>query len=168
MSADLKRLKNRLVAARADVEGRPSAHELEVALEEIQALWDELGAQADRLAHERERHAALFERAPFACLVTDVHGIVREANLAALALLEVPADYLAGKPLAIFIAEDEREAFRVRLAHAVRTPERLVESWLTRLKSARGKPRDVKVDLRPLPGDDKFALPLLWFFRDLE
>jgi PAS domain S-box-containing protein len=172
MLADLKRLKNRLAVARAavaraDVEGRPSEYELEVALEEIQALWDELGAQADRLAHERARHAALFERAPFACLVTDVHGNVREANLAALALLEVPADYLAGKPLAIFIAEDEREAFRVRLAHAVRTPERLTGNWPIRLKSARGKPREVRVDLRPLPPEAKFALPLLWFFQDV-
>jgi hypothetical protein len=24
------------------------------------------------------------------------------------------------------------------------------------------------VDLRPLPSDEKFALPLLWFFRDFE
>jgi len=168
MAADLKRLKDRLATARADVEGRPSAHELEVALEEIQALWDELGAQADRLAHERERHAALFEHAPFACLVTDVHGNVRDANVAAVALFEVPATYLLGKPLAIFIAEDEREAFRVRLSHAVRTPERLLASWLTRIKSADGKPRDVKVDLRPLPSDEKFALPLLWYFRDFE
>lgn len=168
MAADLKRLKDRLVAARADVEGRPSAQELEVALEEIQALWDELGAQADRLAHERERYAMLFERAPFACLVTDVHGNVREANLAAIALLEVPVTYLIGKPLAIFIAEAERDAFRVHLANVVRTPERLLASWLTRIKSADGKPRDVKVDLRPLPADEKFALPLLWFLRDFE
>jgi PAS domain S-box-containing protein len=168
MAADFKRLKDRLVAARADVEGRPSAQELEVALEEIQALWDELGAQADHLAHERERHAALFEHAPFACLVTDVHGNVRDANSAAVALLEVPATYLLGKPLAIFVADAEREAFRVRLATVVRAPERLLASWLTQLKSADGKPRDVKVDLRALPSDEKFALPLLWFFRDFE
>jgi PAS domain S-box-containing protein len=166
MAADLKRLKERLSVARADVEGRPSARELEVALEEIQALWDELGAQADRLARERERHAALFEHAPFACLVTDVHGNVRDANRSAIALLEVPATYLLGKPLAIFIAEDERESFRVRLANVVRSPERLLASWLTRIKSANGKPRNVKLDLRPLPSDEKFGLPLLWFFRD--
>ena len=167
MPADLKRLKDRLATARADVEGRPSAHELEIALEEIQALWDELGAQADRLARERERHAMLFERAPFPCLVTDLHGNVHEANLAALALFEVPATYLLGKPLAIFVADDERETFRVRLATTVRTPERLLAAWFTRIKSANGKPRDVRIDLRPLPSDEKFALPLLWYFRDL-
>ena len=168
MPADLNRLKDRLIAARADVEGRPSALELEVALEEIQALWDELGAQADRLARERQRHAALFDHAPFACLITDVHGNVREANLAAIALLEVPASYLLGKPLAIFIAEAEREDFRARLSHAVRMPDRPLASWLTRIKSADGRPRGVQLDLRPLPSDEKVALPLLWFFRDFE
>src|SRR5687768_1843519 len=116
---NLKRLKERLA-------GAPSAQELEVALEEIQALWDELHRQADYLAVERDRNAVLFERAPFACLITDVLGIVSEANLAARALLDVPSAYLLGKPLAIFIADGERESFRMRLAMAAREPGRPV------------------------------------------
>ena len=164
---ELTRLKNRLAAARADVEGLPSARELEIAAEEIEALWDELGRHADQLAKERERHAILFDRAPFACLVTDVHGNVRDANLAALALLEVPSAYLMGKPLAIFIAEDEREAFRVRLAIAVRSMQ-LTDDWATFLKSASGRPRAVKINLRSMPPDRDNAVPLLWFMRDFE
>jgi PAS domain S-box-containing protein len=166
MATDLKRLRGRLAAARADVEGRASEHELDVALEEIQALWDELGEYSDRLMHERERYAALFERAPFACLVTDVHGNVCEANVAALALLEVPSEYLRGKPLAIFIADEQRESFRMHLAMAARTPARPVEAWTTLLTSSRGEPREVKVDLRPLPANEENFLPLLWFLRD--
>jgi len=164
---DLQRLKGRLAAAHADVEGRPSAHELEIAVEEIEALWDELGRQADRLAVERERNAAFFERAPLAFLITDTHGNVREANLAALALIQVPFAYLEGKPLAIFIAEEEREAFRMHLAMAVRDPHP-IEGWLSRIKSADGQPREVKVDLRPMPPDADNFLPLLWFLRDIE
>src|SRR5262245_49055960 len=101
--SDIDRIKGRLAIARADVEGRASAQELEIALEEIQALWDELHHQADHLAAERERHAVLFERAPFACLVSDLHGAILNANLAMAALLEAPTAYLLGKPLAIFI-----------------------------------------------------------------
>jgi len=166
MVTDLKRLRGRLTAARADLGGRASEHELDVALEEVQALWDELGAYSDRLIRERERYAALFESAPFACLITDVHGNVREANPVALALLEAPAGYLHGKPLAIFIAGEQRESFRMRLAMAARTPSRPVETWTTLLTSSRGAPREVKVDLRPLPANEENSLPLLWFLRD--
>jgi PAS domain S-box-containing protein len=162
----LARLKGRLAAAHADVEGKPSARELEIATEEIEALWDELGRNADGLAKERERHAAVFDRAPFACLVTDVHGNVRDVNLAALALLEVPSTYLQGKPLAIFIADEERESFRMQLALAARCVKPR-EAWLTRVKSPTGKQHEVKVDLRPMPLEEN-SLPLLWFLRDTE
>jgi PAS domain S-box-containing protein len=164
----LKGLKARLAVVRADVEGKQSARELEIAAEEIEALWEELGRHAERLVRERALNAALFEQAPLACLITDVHGNVRDANAAAVALIEAPAQYLLGKPLSIFIAEEERESFRIRLANVLRTPERLIASWLTRIKSSDGLPRDVKVDLRLMPQDGKNALPLLWFFRDLE
>jgi PAS domain S-box-containing protein len=163
--ADLKRIQGRLATARADVEGKASAQELEIALEEIQALWDELGNQADHLARQRERHTLFFERAPFACLITDVHGTLRDANLAALALLEVPAAYLHGKPLAIFIADEERDAFRMHLAMAARSPGP-IEGWQSRVKSADGTPREVTIDLRPMPRDAENFLPLFWFLRD--
>src|SRR4051794_23667685 len=146
----LQRLKGRLAAAHADVEGKASARELEIATEEIEALWDELGRHADQLARARERNAALFERAPFACLITDAYGNVRDANLAAYALLEVPSAYLHGKPLAIFIAAAERESFRMELALAARSVQPRL-AWLTRLQSPSGKDHEVKVDLRPLP-----------------
>ena len=164
---DVERLKRRLAAARADVEGKPSAHELEIAAEEIKALWDELGRHADHLAVERQRNAALFERAPFACVITDLHGNVREANAAALAILQVPLRYVTGKPLAIFIDDDEREAFRMRLAQAARALQTPIEGWRSRVKSPNG-PRLVKIDLRALPPESADSVPLLWFLQDLE
>jgi PAS domain-containing protein len=156
---NLHRLKDRLA-------GAPSAQELEVALEEIQALWDELHRQADYLALERDRNAVLFERAPFACLITDVLGIVSEANLAARALLDVPSAYLIGKPLAIFIAEAERESFRMRLATTAREPGRPVEHWRSLLKSPSGRPSEVQIDLRAtqVPGGHL----LFWFLREVK
>jgi PAS domain-containing protein len=164
---DVERLKRRLAAARADVEGKPSAHELEIAAEEIEALWEELGRHADHLAVERQRNAAIFERAPFACVITELHGNVREANLAALALVQVPLTYLTGKPLVLFIDDEERETFRMRLAVAARAPQTPIEGWRSRIKSPRG-PRLVKIDLRPLPSEDGNSAQLLWFLRDIE
>lgn len=167
IQADVERLKARLAAAHADLEGRPSAGELEIAAEEIEALWDELGRHADRLAMERERSAALFERAPLGCLMTDLYGNVREVNLAAIALLQVPVAYLMGKPLAIFIDDDERETFRMRLALAARAVPAAIESWRSRIKSPSGA-RLVKIDLRTLPPGIGNSAPLLWFFHDIE
>jgi PAS domain S-box-containing protein len=164
---DIERLKRRLTAARADVEGKPSAQELEIAAEEIEALWEELGRHADHLAVERQRNAAIFERAPFACVITDLHGNVREANVAALALLQVPLAYLTGKPLVIFVDDDERDAFRMRLAQVPRAPQAPIEGWRSRVKSPSG-PRLVKIDLRPLPRESADSMPLLWFLHDIE
>jgi hypothetical protein len=56
----------------------------------------------------------------------------------------------------------------MHLANAVRNLRTPVEAWGTRIKSAGGKPREVKVDLRPLPADEENSLPLLWFLRDID
>jgi PAS domain-containing protein len=162
---DLERLKTRLTIAHADVEGRPSAHELEIALEEVQALWDELAVQADHLVRERERYAVLFDRAPFACLITDLLGTLREANFAAVALLEAPITYLMGKPLAIFITDNERESFRMHLATSSRHPQP-AETWPSCVKSSNGRVRAVQINLRTMPFVDDGPQQLLWYLRD--
>jgi PAS domain S-box-containing protein len=162
---DLRRLKSRLTIAQADVEGRPSAHELEIALEEVQALWDELAVQADHLVRERERYAVLFERAPYACLITDLLGTIREANFAAAALLEAPVAYLLGKPLAIFITDNERESFRMHLATSSRHPQP-AETWPSCVKSSNGRVRAVRLDLRAMPFVVDGPQQMLWFLHD--
>lgn len=155
----IERLRSRLA-------GTPSAQELGIALEEIQVLSDELGQRADRLAHERERNAVLFDRSPLACVITDFFGNVRESNLAALALLDVPVSYLTGKPLAIFIADDDRESFRMKLAMAARPPGQPVETWDSRIKSPSGRPREMQVDLRASQAAGNQAALLFWFLSE--
>ena len=64
---------------------------------------------------ERQRYRDLFEFAPDGYLVTDALGVIREANHAAVSLLNVPQHFLVGKPLVIFIVESERQVFRTNL-----------------------------------------------------
>lgn len=50
--------------------------------------------------------------APAAYLVTDPAGLIREANLRAVALLGIDHRFVSGKPLVSFVAADDRMRFR--------------------------------------------------------
>ena len=102
-----------------DGSGEPVFAELDVALEELHTAEEELRAQNEelltaneRVAAERQRYLELFQDAPVAYLVSDLHGIIQEANRAACELLHRPDKFLRGKPIAIFAPEAERAAFR--------------------------------------------------------
>lgn len=100
------------------------AHEeLRVAQEELHAQADELVALRTALDAERRRYAELFELAPDAYVVTDAHGCVLEANRCAGVLFRLDPVFLAGKPLASFVAAEDRARFRdlITLISAART-----------------------------------------------
>src|SRR4051812_7302864 len=116
MSAEkLARLRGRLESVRSKSVETDTSQELETALGELEVLWEELEHQADVLALERQRYSFLYEHAPYACIVTDMNGMVREANRSAYGLLETPALHVVRKPLSLFVAEADRPLFRSRL-----------------------------------------------------
>ena len=86
--------------------------DLDVAYEELEQQNDELETTREALERERHRYRHLFDEAPFGYLVTDLHGVVEEANRAAGALLGVRPDRLTGKPFAIYLEMQDRQAFR--------------------------------------------------------
>jgi len=63
-----------------------SKREMQMALEELDVMWEELQGQAALLVRENERYAEFFQYAPDAYVITDAGGSVREANQAALEL----------------------------------------------------------------------------------
>jgi len=67
------------------------------------------------LETERQRYLELFNFAPDGYLVTDVDGVIQEANLAAGMLLGVAVEHLTGRLLESFVHEPERQAFRAQL-----------------------------------------------------
>ena len=90
--------------------------ELRVAEEELRRKNEQLAAAFDAIEAEGRRYRDLFDYAPDAYLVTDPLGIIREANHAAAVLLGVEQRFLVGKPLAVFVPEEGRPAFRAELA----------------------------------------------------
>ncbi len=95
--------------------------ELTVAEEEMRVQNDALSAAGMSLEAERQRYRDLFEFAPDPYLVTDLSGVVQEANRAAHALLGLGPRSLVGKPLLVHVAPEDRLAFHTGLTQARRT-----------------------------------------------
>lgn len=89
--------------------------ELYVAEEEIKAQNEQLAIARNQIEAERQRYQDLFEFAPDGYLVTDPAGLIQEINHVGASLLNVSKSYLIGKPLASFIAQSDRPAFRCQL-----------------------------------------------------
>jgi PAS domain-containing protein len=87
-------------ALRAALNGAPpdqTARALQLGIQEIELLWDELQQQAEEFRRQREHYAAFFDSAQDACLITDMLGIIREANRSAAVLLGISPEGLRGR-----------------------------------------------------------------------
>ena len=130
------------VAAAADAE-RTASGQFEQAINELRQLRTELREQREALERartevhvERWRYRQLFDCAPIGYVVTDANGTIQDANAAAAALFRARPSFLAGKPLTVFVAREERRAFRRRLMSV----------------QAREQPREWVVTLEPRGG----------------
>ena len=90
--------------------------ELRVAVEELRLTNESLRDSRAEVEAERKRYRDLFDLAPDAYLVTDLLGVIREANHAATAQFNIETRLLVGKPLFVFLPQESRPAFRVEIA----------------------------------------------------
>lgn len=118
-----------------------ASEELQVAVEELHQQNHELATTRAAVEAERQRYYDLFELAPDAYLATDANGIIQEANRVAAKLLKVSQRFLVGKPLAIFVTEEDRLAFRSQL-NKLQQAESEVQEWALRLAPRNGEPFD--------------------------
>ncbi|HEV2736283.1 MAG TPA: PAS domain-containing protein, partial [Longimicrobiaceae bacterium] len=175
IEATSSRLDDLAVRARSVTDvGRPLVQEslihLASTLEELRVSEEELRSQADTLAASRSdieaelrRYRDLFQQAPDAYLATDSEGVIREANHAAAALLGARTEYLAGKPLAVFVHEEDRRGFRRQLAW-VRETQRLA-GWQLRLVSRSGATLQLEASVSATPEGNGDA-ELRWVLRE--
>src|ERR671918_1017126 len=139
---------------------------LEVAHEELRQQNEEILATREELELQRHRYRDLFEHAPYGYLVTDVHGVIEEANQAAAALLGLEAWLLGGKPFLLFIDEEDRAALRgliARLKTGEPAPDREV-----RLRTREDRRlRTVALTAVRDVDDSAKAQRLRWMLRDI-
>lgn len=139
--------------------------ELRVSEEELRSQRDDLDASREALRVEVERWQELFRLAPDPCLVTDLDGTICEANHSAAQLLGVREEVLPGKPLAVFVAEDDRREL-LRQLPWIAEAQRLT-AWELRLRPRSGG--TVPVELSVAAMRDRSGAPtgFQWIARDV-
>jgi len=148
--------------------------ELETAEEELRACHDELESSIQQMVdrsgrHDRERQLLrqVFRHVPFGLFILDASGAIRQANPPAAAMTGMPLEFLAGKPLPVFVSMASRAAFRSHLAAVLRGGRRAV---LACELTVRGHPANVRLTLSRLTGPDSerpLALATAWTDADV-
>jgi len=110
--------------------------ELRLADEELRAQSEALAATSNALDRERRKFRELFEFAPDAYFVTDFHGTIREANVAAGRLLGLDPKSLVGKLLPSFFEESARRQYPEQLD--VLCDRDRLDEWEMRLNPRHG------------------------------
>ncbi|CAA9577447.1 Circadian input kinase A [uncultured Synechococcales cyanobacterium] len=179
----LKMLYKRVIALQHQASARPSKQELwlpvvleelNTAFEELQVAEEELQAQNEQLAAahaqvevERQRYQELFEFAPDGYLITDLEGIILEANHAAAQLLNISQQLIAGKPLATFIAESSRRTLRSQLTQLKLGQLERLQEWELPLQPRQGMAFDVAITVTTAYNREGRLGTLRWLLRDI-
>jgi PAS domain S-box-containing protein len=106
--------------------------QLTTTLEELHAMNDDLTQSQQAAFETQQRYQELFEGVPEAYLVTDLQGVIQEANRRAAHLLNLDRPQLVGLPLAVFMAQDMRPSFWSQLAWLRQGAE--VRDWVIRVQ----------------------------------
>jgi hypothetical protein len=112
-------------------------------LETLEPYWAELNARVARLARRRQQYADLFDFAPLAAVITDVRGIIQEANCAMGALVGRRPAFLAGKPLVALVERGSQRGFFTNLLGGA-------PAWTSALRTAAGQV-EVRLSVRRMP-----------------
>lgn len=112
--------------------------EMQTSLEASTVIEEELLEHSEQVVAERHRYYDLFQFAPDAYLLTDANGLILEANAAARNLLNISQNALIRKPLVVFVAKENRLAFRSYLSQVSQIEP--VQNWEITLVPRDGEP----------------------------
>lgn len=136
---------------------------LEIAEKELRQQNDELIAVRQAVELERQSYKNLLEFGLQAYLVTDLQGIIRQANRAASKLLNIPHQYLAGKVLAMYVSKEQRRTFLSGL-NRLHNAEQELE---VRLQPRNCEALDVLAQVNPIRNQEGKAIAFNWLLRPI-
>ncbi len=135
-------------------------------LEALQVAQEDLLIMRTQLELERLRYRELFQFATDGYLVTDMRGVILEANLEACAKLNITPDYVKGKIFANYISPEDRVEFRGllnRMEH-----ERGRVDWEGHLTPRNDGLRDAQFTVAAMRDPDTDEPQVLrWLLRDI-
>lgn len=140
--------------------------ELDIAIEEIEVQNSEMLSLHEILAVERHRYRELFERAPICLITTDLGGIILEANLAAVHMLQVGQDALVGRPMAFFLATGEPAPLAPHLKTLRNGGE--VHEWVAHLSPRGGAPEPIWIDLSAQVNESGTLVAVRWAVKKID
>jgi PAS domain S-box-containing protein len=144
-----------------------SLEELKVAEEELRAQNNMLVEQRSHVDERVRHYHQLFQHAPAPAFITDIHGAIQEANLAAIVLFRREAKHLEHKPVQALLPPDAREEFRRQLSRL--QAETGVVDWRITFQRSGDLPVAVSAAVSFVPGIGRSASGVLyWMLRVLE
>ncbi|TAF04864.1 MAG: PAS domain-containing protein [Nostocales cyanobacterium] len=138
---------------------------VQLAAEEMYQQNEELIQSRNLLETQRQHYQELFEFAPVAYLITDQQGIIKEANRAASLLLNIAQNFLIGKPIIIFIPQEQKEAFYSELIHISQSQQ--IQEILLPLKPRHSNKFDACLTVQSLPHNQEQPQTLHWVIRQI-
>lgn len=134
-----------------------------LATEELYQQNEELVKTRSLIEAERQRYVDLFDSAPDGYLVTDLKGVIQEANIAATRLLNQERHFVLGKPLSNYVATEDRYRFRSQLTQ-LSQPDKVAELTL-RLQQGNNKTLTASISVAVGRDLNGVAETLRWLLR---
>lgn len=142
-------------------------HELQTTAAELLEQNEEMASSRQTLEEERRRYQELFDFAPDGYLVTDMEGIILDANSAAINLFNLSRSLLIGKPLAIFVRSEEHLTFRTRLAEMKKVTFIRNDDWELIMLSGKRTSFPVSITVGKVNAYKGGTAELRWLLRDI-
>ncbi|MCU0534493.1 MAG: PAS domain-containing protein, partial [Hydrococcus sp. Prado102] len=142
-----------------------ASEELEVAIEQLVIQAEEMATTQIQLEAERQHYKNLYEFLPDAYLLTDLRGTILQANPAGAKLLNIERRFLIGKPLTLFLSQQERRTFLTKLNQLSQCDR--VHQWAMQLQPRYSNPLPVVLTVAPSLNSEGKLVALNWSLHDI-
>ena len=115
------------------------------------AVLSTLIARLDRLEQQQQRHQAVVDQLPVACLYLDLEGTIHFASRGALVQLNCELDDCLGQSLLLWLSPQEGDRLLDELQKLALNPPQDAPSFPQQLQISGGGVQDLKTTLSPLP-----------------
>jgi PAS domain S-box-containing protein len=159
------------VTGPADEVVKEVLQELKVGLHELHVSQKQLRDQKTALAEQRRRYQELFDFAPDAYVVTDPHGVIREANRAAVGLFRTTHERLADQPMIRYFAPEHHQTLRAHIYTLQRGAAEIAEpckEWQAVIQPREGGVVvSVAISCSPVHDPQRNVTAIRWLIRDI-